>query len=288
MNQETQGLQKRYFEAIVQGNANACSKVVSDALEKGLSLAHIYCDVITLAQKKMGELWHEGEISVAQEHLATMITLQEMARLRSVFEPKKLHGLQAVVAVAEKDLHVLGAQMVADLLYINGWKVDFLGANVPSRDLVDFVRKKEPHVVAISVSLPDCLPLVKKAILQMKKFAEHPRIIVGGRAIDASFKEELGVEVVKCAQQVVEMLNQNVQPISLNEYLKKIGKQIQFLRKKNKQSQQELANTCGLDRTYISAVEHGKQNITIGALHKISGALEIPINEFLNKVHNTL
>ena len=92
MNHETQGLQKRYFEALVQGNADACSKAISDALEKGLSLANIYCDVITPAQAKMGELWHEGEISIAQEHLATMTTLQEMARLRSVFEPKKIHG----------------------------------------------------------------------------------------------------------------------------------------------------------------------------------------------------
>ncbi|BBM87201.1 cobalamin-dependent protein [Candidatus Uabimicrobium amorphum] len=288
MNHETQGLQKRYLETLVQGNADACSKVISDALEKGLSLAHIYCDVIAPSQAKMGALWLDGEINIAQEHLATMITLQEMARLRSVFEPKKLHGLQAVVAVAEKDLHVIGAQMVADLLYINGWKVDFLGANVPSRDLVDFVRKKEPHVVALSVSLPESVPLVKKAIIQMRKFDDSPRIIVGGLAIDPNFVEDLDVEVIQSAQQIVETLNQNVQPISLGDYLKKIGKQIQFLRKKNKQSQQELANACGLDRTYISAVEHGKQNITIGALHKISGALDIPINEFLNKVHNTL
>jgi transcriptional regulator with XRE-family HTH domain len=37
-----------------------------------------------------------------------------------------------------------------------------------------------------------------------------------------------------------------------------------------------------LDRTYISAVEHGKQNISIAALSKLSEALDISIENLLN------
>ena len=36
-----------------------------------------------------------------------------------------------------------------------------------------------------------------------------------------------------------------------------------------------------LDRTYISMVEHGKQNLTIGAVLRIADALDVPIGELI-------
>ena len=46
-------------------------------------------------------------------------------------------------------------------------------------------------------------------------------------------------------------------------------------------TQQELANASGLDRTYISLVEHGKQNLSIGAVLKIANALDAPLSDLL-------
>ena len=36
-----------------------------------------------------------------------------------------------------------------------------------------------------------------------------------------------------------------------------------------------------LDRTYISMVEHGKQNVTVGTIVKIADALDVQIGELL-------
>jgi transcriptional regulator with XRE-family HTH domain len=46
-------------------------------------------------------------------------------------------------------------------------------------------------------------------------------------------------------------------------------------------SQQQVAEASGLDRAYISAVEHGKHNLTMGALLKLADALEIGIEELV-------
>jgi transcriptional regulator with XRE-family HTH domain len=46
-------------------------------------------------------------------------------------------------------------------------------------------------------------------------------------------------------------------------------------------TQQELADEAGLDRTYISGVEHGKQNPTIGALLRLARALEVPLDHLV-------
>ena len=46
-------------------------------------------------------------------------------------------------------------------------------------------------------------------------------------------------------------------------------------------SQQDLAEASGLDRTYVSALENGRQNLTIGALVRIAMALGVPAGELL-------
>ena len=60
-----------------------------------------------------------------------------------------------------------------------------------------------------------------------------------------------------------------------------IGRRLNSIRTSRHMTQQELANTSGLDRTYISMVEHGKQNLTIGAVLRIADALGVPIGHLI-------
>ena len=53
----------------------------------------------------------------------------------------------------------------------------------------------------------------------------------------------------------------------------KIGKRIRELRIEATLSQEKLALSAGLDRTYIASVEKGKRNISIVNLEKIIKAL---------------
>ena len=69
--------------------------------------------------------------------------------------------------------------------------------------------------------------------------------------------------------------------VTLSSYLEELGERIFALRKASGMSQQTLADSANLDRTYISAVEHGKQNVTIGAIVKLSTALKIPLKQLL-------
>ena len=58
---------------------------------------------------------------------------------------------------------------------------------------------------------------------------------------------------------------------------------VRALRKKKGLSQKELANTCGLHRTYIGSVERGERNITLSTLEVLSKALEVTVIELLSK-----
>ncbi len=60
-----------------------------------------------------------------------------------------------------------------------------------------------------------------------------------------------------------------------------IGKRVRDLRiTKTDLSQEEFSKNISIDRTYLSRVESGKQNITIDNLNNICNGLGISLKEF--------
>ncbi|HAS56448.1 MAG TPA: transcriptional regulator [Firmicutes bacterium] len=64
--------------------------------------------------------------------------------------------------------------------------------------------------------------------------------------------------------------------------LNDIGDRVKELRSKQNLSQKDLALICGFDRTYLSRVESGKQNITIEKLLVLCAKLNVSLKEFFD------
>ncbi|HKJ34700.1 MAG TPA: helix-turn-helix transcriptional regulator [Balneolales bacterium] len=62
----------------------------------------------------------------------------------------------------------------------------------------------------------------------------------------------------------------------------KIGNKIRNLRHQRGLSQEQFANLCDLDRTYIAGIEQGKRNVSIVNLEKIANAFKISLSELFN------
>ncbi|WP_145602785.1 helix-turn-helix domain-containing protein [Yersinia intermedia] len=60
---------------------------------------------------------------------------------------------------------------------------------------------------------------------------------------------------------------------------KNFGERVRNIRLEKKISQEELALTANLDRTYISGVERGKRNLSVVNIYKIAYALGIETKE---------
>ena len=62
-----------------------------------------------------------------------------------------------------------------------------------------------------------------------------------------------------------------------------IGNRIKFIRLNvTNCSQEEFASIVGLDRTYLSRVEAGKQNLTVENLIKICNGLKVSLKDFFD------
>lgn len=68
-----------------------------------------------------------------------------------------------------------------------------------------------------------------------------------------------------------------------------VGKRVRDLRvTKTDMSQEEFSKRINLDRTYLSRVESGKQNITIDNLNNICNGLGISLKEFFEPFNNEI
>jgi len=63
---------------------------------------------------------------------------------------------------------------------------------------------------------------------------------------------------------------------------KKFGKKIKQLRIEKGWSQEKLALTADIDRTYIPSIEKGERNVSISIIEKLAKALNIEIKELFD------
>ena len=59
------------------------------------------------------------------------------------------------------------------------------------------------------------------------------------------------------------------------------GKAVRKLRLEQGLSQQQLADACGLDLSYIGQIERGLRNPTLGVMHGIAKVLKTKVSDLL-------
>ena len=64
----------------------------------------------------------------------------------------------------------------------------------------------------------------------------------------------------------------------------RFGRAVRKLRQAQKMSQEELAERCGLHRTYISDIELGKRNVSLENIGRLAAALNRPLPDFFKDV----
>ena len=283
-------LKQRYLDSVLIGEATSAGLVVEEGLKQGFGMFDIYLSILVPTQIDLGQAWHDGKVNVAEEHLATQITLDQMDRLRSQIFPRSKLGFRVAVTTVEGDSHFIGARMVADFFLADGWDVDFLGASTPGPDLVELVRRRSVDLVAISITNPDSLPRLEWTVGSLATLANPPKILLGGAVLgdtpDLAIKMGADAVAQNLTDAVLEarrLIGIAKEPVSLNDHLQNMGRKVQEIRKGLGWNQQQLADSADLDRTYISAVEHGKQNLTLGAIVKLADGLGVELGQLLSQ-----
>ena len=137
------------FEALVEGRAEDVSAMLVNAYLHGHNLASLFDEVLSRAMHRVGDLWYEGKLSVAQEHVATRTALSSIQRLGGVINVAEENGLLAICCGGEEDFHELSVQCTQVLLESEGWRVINLGPNTPFFALSE-APEEHPHWYAFA------------------------------------------------------------------------------------------------------------------------------------------
>lgn len=277
--------QRVYERALLSRSAAEADKAIKNALDSGFHPLEIYDKVIIPTQVVLGERWHDGEISISEEHIATQIAIGQMNRLRDMIRPKPPLSKKVLIGTTSGDPHWIGAKVVADHFFHDGWSVDFLGTCPPADDLLDYIIKTSPDVVIFSVSLADEIASLGRLAKKISSLKSGPKIIAGGRAFNPAAADIDGVNVASDPRQAVRLARKLCKipgsDAGLEQLLAGVGSNIQAQRKRLRISQKQLADASGLDRAYLSAIEGGKQNVTLGVLYKLATALDIALDDLI-------
>ena len=64
----------------------------------------------------------------------------------------------------------------------------------------------------------------------------------------------------------------------------RFGKALRKRRHKLGVSQEEFADLCGLDRTYVGGIERGERNVALVNIEKLARALKMSLSELFRSV----
>jgi methanogenic corrinoid protein MtbC1 len=178
-----------FLAALLAGDKAQCRATLEAWLAEGIDLRMLYQERLQPALYAVGELWEQGRVSVATEHLATAIveSLLNLVYPRLFSQPRI--DKSVVVACVANEYHQIGGKMVADFFELNGWRGYFLGANTPEQDLLDLIREKQPDAVVLSLAMPFNLEKLLHTADAVRQAAPQLPILVGGQAFRWSGQE---------------------------------------------------------------------------------------------------
>jgi methanogenic corrinoid protein MtbC1 len=210
-------LGRAYVDALLCGDEAGAEIAIREAMDAGLATAEIDDEIIAPALWLVGELWERGEISVAEEHIATEISIRVLALQREAQRVAAARGDHLVMLAAPSgELHVVALRMVDNLLRNAGYDVVMLGADVPAEALAVSVSRRRPHVVCLTATMAGGADQAMASIRAVQQRWPAVRFVIGGRGLPSRTQSRPGIEVCRRVSDVVEAVDALVRGAGLN------------------------------------------------------------------------
>jgi len=209
--------ERAFTAALIAGDEVAAETTIREAMDARLMAAEIDEKIIIPALWLIGELWERGEISVADEHVATEIAMRVVALQREAERVAVARGGHRVMlATPSGERHVVALRMVGNLLSGAGYWTVMLGADVPAEALVASVIRHRPEVICMSATMPAVSGHLLDSIAQVQAAYPMAQFVIGGRGLSSQLRPQAGIGICHRVSEVVEAVDARVKRAELN------------------------------------------------------------------------
>lgn len=188
---------KEIADAILALDAETVAEKVRRALEEGVDPDKIIKDGLSKGLKMVGDKFENGEfflmhlIAAAEAAKKSMneLLLPEIKKRKI---SRKVVG-RVVIGTVAGDIHNIGKDIVASILFAAGFEVHNLGEDVPVDEFVKKIIELDADILAASALLTVTMPVQREIIEALKKagIRDKVKVIVGGAPVTREWADEI-------------------------------------------------------------------------------------------------
>jgi len=208
-------------DAILTFDSDKVMEATNKAVNAGIDPLKIIEDGLTKGLRIVGKKFEDGELFLM--HLVAAAEASKKA-LNEILEPRivkakverKSFG-KIVIGTVAGDIHDIGKNIVASMLFAAGFEVHDLGKDVPVSEFIKKAKEVKANIVASSALLSTTLPLQHEIVkaLVSEGLRDKVKVIVGGAPVTEEWVKEIGadgfgenaVEAVNVTKKVLNIKN---------------------------------------------------------------------------------
>jgi len=140
-------LRADWIKACTDFNETIAEQILNQAFSL-FPIEAVCTEVIQKGMSDIGELWYENKLSVQQEHFASGLAMRRLDALLSA-APAPPRKETTLVGCPANEWHTFTPLLISLFLRRRGFKVIYLGANVPADRFVETVKEAKADLILL-------------------------------------------------------------------------------------------------------------------------------------------
>ena len=186
-------------------------EATNNALKAGIDPLKIIEDGLTKGLRIVGKKFEDGELFLM--HLVAAAEASKKA-LNELLEPRIAQSKgqrkslgRVVIATVAGDIHDIGKNIVASMLFAAGFEVHDIGKDIPVDQFVNKTKEFNANIVASSALLSTTMPMQREIVKSLAAVGlrNNVKVLVGGAPVTQNWANEIGADGF--AENAIEAVN---------------------------------------------------------------------------------
>jgi DNA-binding transcriptional MerR regulator/methylmalonyl-CoA mutase cobalamin-binding subunit len=144
-------------------------------------------EVLLPLVREVGDLWGCAEIGVAEEHFASALIREKLAGIMEDLDTGTARGPEAVCVGLAGERHEFGLMGISINLATRGWRVLYLGVDLPMDEVQRVVQSRRPALLCTSVVNHMGTAEFRRLVRELRDMAPpETEIVIGGPGLPDS------------------------------------------------------------------------------------------------------
>lgn len=179
------------YQALIDHDEGRAGEIFRET-QAIFDLMTILTQVITPALVEIGLAWYHGKIRVTTEHFASAFLRGRLLSLLQAYSIRR-NAPRILIGCAPYEQHELGSLMFAILLRSEGYRVEYLGPDIPLADLLDYASYERPDMIILAATMIEAAQEINNFYYKLKRI--QPTMHFGYAGASFQNKPELREQV---------------------------------------------------------------------------------------------